>query len=164
MAMFQSCLEANKAYAAGFRLGGLAMPPAKGLAVVACMDARLTVEQFLGLKTGDAHIIRNAGGLVTDDALRSLIISQTLLGTREIFVINHTDCGMLTFTDGALKARLKKERGADPGALRFYPFKDLEANVRTQVRKLRRSPFILKETAIHGLIYQVEDGRLRVVE
>lgn len=156
-------VDANKRYAEKFNLGHLPMPPAKKLAVVACMDARLTVEEILGLKTGDAHIIRNAGGIVTDDALRSLIISQRLLGTREILVINHTDCGMLTFKDEDLRQRLKQETGADAGHLHFHAFPNLEENVRAQVKKIKDSPFILKDVPVYGLIYQVENGKLQEV-
>ena len=156
-------VHANKQYSEKFDRSKLAMPPAKKLAIVACMDARLTVEEFLGLKTGDAHIIRNAGGIVTDDALRSLIISQRLLGTREILVINHTDCGMLTFKDEDLRKRLHQETGADASALHFYAFPNLEENVRAQVKKIKDSPFILKEVPVHGLIYHVENGQLQEV-
>jgi carbonic anhydrase len=156
-------VPANKQYAETFDRSKLAMPPAKKLAVVACMDARLTVEEVLGLKTGDAHIIRNAGGIVTDDVLRSLIISQRLLGTREILVINHTDCGMLTFKDEDLRQRLKQETGADASHLHFHAFPNLEENVRAQVKKIKDSPFILKDVPVHGLIYHVENGQLQEV-
>ncbi|MCC7352814.1 MAG: carbonic anhydrase [Anaerolineae bacterium] len=156
-------VHANKQYAEKFDRSRLAMPPDKKLAIVACMDARLTVEEALGLKTGDAHIIRNAGGVVTDDALRSLIISQRLLGTREILVINHTDCGMLTFKDEELRKRLKKETGTDCSHLSFHAFSDPEENVRAQVKKIKDSSLILKDVAVHGLIYHVESGRLQEV-
>jgi len=112
MSVIDEALKANQEYAAAFRLGGLAMPPARKLAVVACMDARLTVEQFLGLKTGDAHIIRNAGGIATEDAIRSLLISHYLLGTQEFMIVNHTDCGMLTFKDEDLLSRLENHSAA----------------------------------------------------
>lgn len=156
-------VQANKQYAEKFDRSRLAMPPAKNLAIVACMDARLTVEEVLGLKTGDAHIIRNAGGIVTDDALRSLIISQRLLGTREILVINHTDCGMLTFKDEDLRQQLQKATGADCSGLQFHAFPNLEKNVRAQVKKIKDSPFILKDVQVHGLIYHVENGQLQEV-
>ncbi len=161
--LYQQLLEENQRYAAQFDRSQLAMPPAKKLAIVVCMDARLTVEDFLGLKTGDAHIIRNAGGIVTEDALRSLIISQRLLGTRQVLVINHTDCGMLTFQDDDLRDRLTKETGVDASHLKFHSFSDLEANVRAQVEKIKDSAFILPDVEVHGLIYQVEDGGLRQV-
>ena len=142
----------------------MAIPPAKKLAIVACMDARLTVEEFLGLKTGDAHIIRNAGGIVTDDEIRSLVISTELLGTREILVINHTDCGMLTFNEDEVKTKLQQKTGVDTSKLRLYPFKDLKTNVREQVKKIKDSPFISKEIPVYGFIYHVEDGSLEKVE
>ena len=160
---YEQLLAANERYAVGFDRSQLAHPPARKLAVVACMDARLTVEDFLGLRTGEAHIIRNAGGIVTDDALRSLVISQWLLGTREVLVINHTDCGMLTFRDDDLRARLARETGADASHLTFHSFSDLEANVAAQVEKIKSSPFILHSVDVRGLIFQVEDGRLREV-
>src|SRR3970040_1195187 len=115
MSVYEEAQQANAAYASSFALGHLTLPPAKQLAVVTCMDARLTIEPMLGLRTGDAHVIRNAGGLVTDDALRSLILSHKLLGTETILVIEHTDCGMLTFRDEELHERLKEETGKDAG-------------------------------------------------
>ncbi len=164
MAMYEKCLEMNKRYGESFDRSKLAALPSKKLAIVVCMDARLTVEEFLGLKTGDAHIIRNAGGIVTDDALRSLIISYKLLGTKEFFVINHTDCGMLTFTDDQLRKTLKKDTGADASALEFYFFKNLRENVRKQVKKIKDSPFIPNNISVHGFIYQVENGLLKEVK
>ena len=163
MAMRDECVAANERYAASFNLGGLPMPPGKKLAVVVCMDARLMPDRFLGLDTGDAHVIRNAGGIVTDDALRSLIISHRLLGTNEFFVINHTDCGMLTFEDDQLRQKLKDETGTDATGMQFYAFKNLEQNVQAQVQKIKSSPFLPADIPVHGFIYQVEDGRLRQV-
>jgi carbonic anhydrase len=163
MSYYEQVLEANRRYAESFDRSKLAMPPSKRLVVVACMDARLTVEELLGLKTGEAHIIRNAGGLVTDDALRSLIISYKLLGTREFFVINHSDCGMLTFTDEQLRQQLTKDTGADAGSLAFYAFNNLEENVRAQVAQIRNSPFIPKDISVRGFVYQVENGLLKEV-
>jgi len=163
MAVYEETLEANQQYARSFGLAHLEMPPARKLAVVACMDARLTVEQFLGLKTGEAHIIRNAGGLATDDALRSLIISTRLLGTRTIYVIEHTDCGMLTFQDEQLRQQLKAETGKDTSHLRFHTFTDLEANLRTQLRHIRENPFLPRDIELRGFIYDVRSGRLREV-
>src|SRR6185436_3416904 len=125
MSIIDEALKANETYARNFSLGQLAMPPARKLAIVACMDARMTIEEELGLKTGDAHIIRNAGGIVTEDALRSLIISHHLLGTQEFLIINHTDCGMLTFKDDELRAKLEASTGAAAVApARFYSFGD----------------------------------------
>ena len=163
MGVYEETLEANQQYAAGFGLGHLPMPPARKLAVVACMDARLTVEQFLGLKTGEAHIIRNAGGLATDDALRSLIISTRLLGTRTIFVIEHTDCGMLTFRDEQLRQQLKSETGQETSHLDFHAFANLEENLRAQLRRIRENPFLPRDIELHGFIYDVRSGRLREV-
>ena len=163
MGAYEETLEANQQYGQSFALGHLPMPPARKLAVVACMDARLTVEQFLGLKTGEAHIIRNAGGLVTDDALRSLIISTRLLGTRTIFVIEHTDCGMLTFQDEQLRQQLKSETGQETSHLHFHAFTDLEGNLRTQLRRIRESPFLPRDIELHGFIYDVRTGRLREI-
>lgn len=140
------------------------MPPARKLAVLACMDARLTVEQFLGLKTGDAHIIRNAGGIATEDAVRSLIISHHLLGTEEILVVNHTDCGMLTFKDEDLRARLRQQTGAAVVApARFYSFSDLDENVREQIQRIKTHPWLPKHLPVRGFIYDVRTGKLREV-
>ncbi len=137
------------------------MPPGRKLAVLACMDARLTVEDVLGLRSGDAHIIRNAGGLATDDAIRSLVISQQLLGTEEVIVIEHTGCGMLTFQDADVHRELVKRTGSDVD-LPFLAFPDLESNLREQVSRIRAHPWI-KDVPVHGLVYEVETGRLREV-
>src|SRR6202040_1577594 len=143
MSITDEVLAANQQYASKFDKGSLAMPPAKKLAILACMDARLTVEQLLGLKTGDAHIIRNAGGIATEDALRSLIISHHLLGTQEFMVINHTDCGMLAFKDEALRKHLEEKMGARPDELtHFHAFDDLEENVRVQVERIKSHPWV----------------------
>ncbi len=163
MTLYEDILAANRRYAEAFDLGQLPLPPARRLAVVACMDARLSVEAALGLRTGDAHVIRNAGGVVTQDVLRSLVISHWLLGTREFLVINHTDCGMATFRDEELRERLRRETGADPAGLHFHAFADLEENVRRQVEVIRASPFIPRAIPIRGLVYEVETGRLREV-
>jgi carbonic anhydrase len=164
MGTYEENLEANRKYAERFHLGEVPAPPAKKLAVVACMDARLTVEEVLGLKSGDAHIIRNAGGLVTEDALRSLIISTHLLGTRTFYVIQHTDCGMLSFTDGQLRERLQQETGHDAGHLEFHAFPELEESVHRQLAKIRENPFLAHVTEIHGFIFDVRTGKLREVE
>jgi carbonic anhydrase len=160
MGIYEENLAANQQYAEKFALGHLPMPPARKLAVVACMDARLTVEQFLGLKTGDAHIIRNAGGLVTEDALRSLIISSHLLGTRTCYVIQHTDCGMLTFTDEKLREKLKTETGHDASHLHFHSFSDVEKSVKKQLQTIRSNPFLPRDIDVHGFIYDVRSGKL----
>jgi carbonic anhydrase len=163
MGIYEENLAANQQYAEKFALGHLPMPPARKLAVVACMDARLTVEQFLGLKTGDAHIIRNAGGLVTEDASRSLIISSHLLGTRTYYVIQHTDCGMLTFTDEKLREKLKTETGHDASHLHFHSFSDVEKSVKKQLQTIRSNPFLPRDIDVHGFIYDVRTGKLREI-
>jgi carbonic anhydrase len=160
MGIYEENLAANQQYAEKFTLGHLPMPPARKLAIVACMDARLTVEQFLGLKTGDAHIIRNAGGLVTEDAIRSLIISSYLLGTRTYYVIQHTDCGMLTFTDAKLREQLKTETGHDASHLHFHSFSDVEKSVKKQLQTIRSNPFLPRGIDVHGFVYDVRMGKL----
>ncbi len=155
-------LKNNEAYAASFDKSDLPLPPAKKVAVVACMDARLVPTRILGLEEGDAHVIRNAGGVITDEEIRSLAISQHLLGTEEIILIHHTDCGMLTFTDEQFKSQLEAASGQRPdwdsGA-----FADLEGNVRESVQKVVDSPFIPKTDAVRGFVYEVETGKLREV-
>ena len=138
---YARALAENERYAAQFDRSALPLPPGRKLAVLACMDARLTVEDVLGLRTGDAHIIRNAGGLATDDALRSLVISQQLLGTEEVIVVEHTGCGMLTFQDADVHAELVARTGADID-LQFHAFPDLESNLRAQVQRIREHPWI----------------------
>ena len=164
MSIVDETLKANETYAKNFTLGALPMPPARKLAILACMDARLTVEQFLGLKTGEAHIIRNAGGIATDDAVRSLIISHYLLGTQEFAVINHTDCGMLTFKDDELVSKLRAMTGAAAVApARFFSFSSLEDNVREQVQKIKSHPWIPRGIPVRAFIYDVKTGKLREV-
>ncbi len=163
MAIFDELLEGNRRYAESFRLGELPILPAKKLAVVACIDARLTVEELLGLRTGDAHIIRNAGGLVTDDALRSLILSTQVLGTRAVAVIQHTDCGMLKFSEAELRQRIQQATGQDTTGLCFHVFADLEQSVAEQLRRIRNNPFLPRELQARGYIYDVHTGRLREV-
>ncbi|MFB3776266.1 MAG: beta-class carbonic anhydrase [Bryobacteraceae bacterium] len=164
MSVVDEALKANEAYAKNFTFGGLPMPPSRKLAVLACMDARLMVDQVLGLKSGEAHVIRNAGGIATEDAVRSLIISHHLLGTQEFAVINHTDCGMLTFKDEELAARLQKETGAAALApARFYTFRSLEENVREQIQRIKSHPWIPSQIPVRGFIYDVKTGRLQEV-
>jgi carbonic anhydrase len=148
--------SANESYASGFTKTDLPMPPARRLAVVTCMDARLDPARFLGLEEGDAHVIRNAGGVVTDDALRSLAISHHLLGTQEALVIAHDDCGMLTFRDEELQERL----GTDAA---FHAFPDLEESVRDSVKRIRESPLLPESFTASGFVYDVRTGRLREV-
>jgi carbonic anhydrase len=165
MSKTDEVIRANEEYARNFKLSSLRAPPARHLAIVACMDARLTVEQFSGLKTGDAHIIRNAGGVVTDDVIRSLLISHYLLGTNEWIIVEHTDCGMLTFKDEDLLARLEKETGAVAHApSHFHTFSDLETNLRRQIAKVRAHPWVPKEIPVRGFIYDVNTGRLNEVK
>jgi carbonic anhydrase len=162
MSETEKLLKANEVYARTEFPGKQPIPPSRHVAVLACMDARLSVNQLLGLKTGEAHVIRNAGGIASDDAIRSLIISNELLGTREFVVINHTDCGMLTFKDSDLAERLER-KFARPGAaskLQFHSFANLEENVRNQVKKIKEHPLIPKEIPVSGFIYDVETGRL----
>ena len=164
MSVTDDVLTANQSYARNFNLGHLAMPPARKLAIVACMDARLTVEQILGLRTGDAHIVRNAGGIVTEDALRSLIISHHLLGTEEVIIINHTDCGMLTFKDEKLRAQLEEKTGTTAVTpAHFHAFENVEENVRQQVQRVRSHPWIPKHISVRGFVYDVKTGRLHEV-
>jgi carbonic anhydrase len=152
-----------ESYAASFDKGDLPLPPAKKVAVLACMDARLIPTRVLGLNEGEAHVIRNAGGVVTDDAIRSLAISQNLLGTEEIILIHHTDCGMLTFTDEELARRLEEETGHRP-EWTAHAFGDLEQDVRESIAKIEESPFIPRTDSVRGFVYEVETGRLREVE
>jgi carbonic anhydrase len=152
----------SEQYAEGFDKGDLPMPPGKGVAIVACMDARLNPYGLLGLEEGDAHVIRNAGGVVTDDAIRSLAISQRLLGTSEIVLIHHTDCGMLTFQDDEFKREIQDETGVKPEwAAEAFP--DVDEDVRQSLARIQASPFIPKKDAVRGFVYEVESGRLREV-
>jgi carbonic anhydrase len=149
-------------YAASFDKGDLPLPPARKLAVLACMDARLNPYGILGLQEGDAHILRNAGGVVTDDEIRSLAISQRLLGTEEIILIHHTDCGMLTFTDDEFKRAVQDDVGIKP-EWAAEAFDDLDEDVRQSVARIKASPFIPRRDAVRGFVYEVETGRLREV-
>jgi carbonic anhydrase len=162
MSVTDELLANNERYADGFDKGDLPLPPAKGVAVVACMDARLHVSKMLGLQEGDAHIIRNAGGAVTDDAIRSLAISQRLLGTREIILIHHTGCGMLTFTDDEFRRQIERETGVRP-AWAAEAFSDLEEDLRQSMARIRASPFLPHNNDVRGFVYEVETGRLREV-
>jgi carbonic anhydrase len=155
-------LENAGAYAETFDNGELALPPARRIAIVACMDARLDPSALLGLREGDAHVIRNAGGVITDDEIRSLAISQRLLQTEEIMLIHHTDCGMLTFKDDELRREIQDETGVKP-AWAAEAFDDLEEDVRQSVARIEASPFIPRKDAIRGFVYEVETGRLREV-
>jgi carbonic anhydrase len=152
----------NQAYVDGFDKGDLPMPPAKKVAVVACMDARLDPARVLGLEEGDAHVIRNAGGVISEDAIRSLVISQRLLGTEEIILVHHTDCGMLTFEDADVKAAIASETGIRP-PFALEAFADVDDDVRQSIARVKASPFVGRTDAVRGFVYEVETGRLREV-
>ena len=162
MTVTDELLRNNAVYAESFDKGDLPSPPAKGVAVVACMDARLDVHKILGLEEGDAHVIRNAGGVITDDEIRSLTISQRLLGTREIILIHHTDCGMLTFSDDELKGQIQEEVGMKPH-FALESFTDLEEDVRQSIARIKASPFVPNKDSVRGFVYEVETGLLREV-
>ena len=161
MAFTDELLRNNETYAAAFA-GPLPLPPSKHTAVVACMDARLNVYGALGLREGESHVIRNAGGVVTEDVIRSLAISQRLLGTTEIVLVHHTDCGMLTFTDDAFKRDIQDEVGIKP-AWAAEAFGDIDEDVRQSLRRIRRSPFVAKTTSLRGFVFDVATGLLREV-
>ena len=162
MSTIDLLLENAEAYAAGFDKNGLPLPPGRRVAILACMDARLNPYGLLGLSEGDAHVIRNAGGVVTDDEIRSLAISQRLLGTEEIMLIHHTDCGMLTFGDDEFRQDIQRETGIKPE----WPAEtvdDLDEDVRQSIARIKASPFIPKTDSVRGFVYDVETGRLREV-
>jgi carbonic anhydrase len=162
MSVTDELVQNAERYAEQFDKGSLPMPPGKQVAVVACMDARLNPYGVLGLQEGDAHVIRNAGGVVTDDVIRSLTISQRLLGTREIILIHHTDCGMLTFNDDGVKAQILADTGIRPPfALEAFP--NLDEDVRQSIARIQASPFVPLKDAIRGFVYEVEKGTLREV-
>ena len=163
MSNFDEFIASNQEYAAQFDRGELPMPPARKVAVLTCMDARLHPAKFLGLDVGDAHVIRNAGGRASEDALRSLVISERLLGTQEIVVIHHTDCGMLTFSNQDLIDKIRDDLGADATGRDFLPFSDLEQSVRDDVATLRQSPLIPSDIVISGAIYDVRSGKLQEI-
>jgi len=151
----------NQRYADAFS-GPLPLPPARGVAIVACMDARLNVYALAGLSEGEAHVIRNAGGVVTDDVIRSLAISQRLLGTREIMLIHHTECGMLTFTDDEFKAAIQEETGVKP-PWAAEAFADLDTDVRQSIARIKASPFVPHRDAVRGFVFDVASGKLSEV-
>ena len=161
MTVTEEYLANNVEYAKTFT-GPLPLPPSKHVAVVACMDARLDVYRILGLKDGEAHVIRNAGGVVTDDEIRSLAISQRLLGTKEIILIHHTDCGMLTFTDDVFKQEIQDETGIKP-EWAAEAFADVEEDVRQSLRRIQNSPFVTKHESLRGFVFDVATGKLNEV-
>jgi len=162
MSVTDELLRNNADYAASFNTGDLPMPPGKGVAVVACMDARLNVYGALGLQEGDAHVIRNAGGVVSEDAIRSLVISQRLLGTREIVLIHHSDCGMLTFSDDEVKAAIEADTGLRP-SFALEAFTDLERDVRQSIARIKANPFIPNKDSVRGFVFDVHSGVLKEV-
>ena len=162
MTVIDELLQNATSYAESFDKADLALPPARRIAIVACMDARLNPHALLGLEEGDAHVIRNAGGVITDDEIRSLAISQRLLGTEEIVLIHHTDCGMLTFTDDELRRQIQDETGVKP-AWAAEAFDDLDEDVRQSIARIEASPFIPRKDKIRGFVYEVETGRVREV-
>jgi carbonic anhydrase len=162
MSRTDELLANNAAYVDTFDKADLPTPPGRGVAVVACMDARLDPARALGLEEGDAHVIRNAGGVVTDDAIRSLVISQRLLGTTEVILIHHTDCGMLTFTDDEVKRQIEQDTGIRP-PFALEAFSDLEGDVRQSIARIKASPFVPHTQSVRGFIYDVKTGELREV-
>jgi carbonic anhydrase len=162
MTVTDELLQNAETYAASFDHGDLPLPPAKKVAVVACMDARLNPYGLLRLREGDAHVIRNAGGVITDDEIRSLAISQRLLATEEIILIHHTDCGMLTFGDDEFRRSIQDEVGIKP-EWAAESFSDVDEDVRQSLARINASPFIPNKSSVRGFVYQVEDGRLREV-
>ena len=162
MSAIDDFVKNNEDYARNFDKGDLPLPPARKVAVVACMDARVNPYPILGLSEGDAHVIRNAGGVVTDDEIRSLAISQRLLGTEEIMLIHHTDCGMLTFSDDDFKADIQKDTGVKP-TWAAESFEDLDEDVRQSIERIKGSPFIPNKDNVRGFVYEVETGKLREV-
>jgi carbonic anhydrase len=162
MPTIDELIDNAEAYAKTFDRGELPLPPAKRIAIVACMDARLNPYGLLGLREGDAHVIRNAGGVITDDEIRSLAISQRLLGTEEIMLIHHTDCGMLTFADDDFRRQVQDDTGIKP-EWAAETFSDLDEDVRQSIARIKASPFIPRKDQVRGFVYDVHDGRLREV-
>ena len=163
VSIFDELMEHNKGYAKRFDLGHLQTPPVKKLVILTCMDSRMDLEQLLGLRVGDAHMIRNAGGIATDDAIRSLILSTHLLGTRAIAVIQHTQCGLMSITDEEFRWRLSSETGRDASHLQFHAFRDIDHNIAEQVLRIRQHPFLPKQIQVRGYAYDVATGALREV-
>jgi carbonic anhydrase len=163
MPVLDEILSANERYATSFDKGELAMPPGRHFAIVTCMDARLDPAKYVGLAEGDAHVIRNAGGIVTDDALRSLVISHWLLGTQEVVVVGHTDCGVVTFTNEQLQANLADEANVDASGSDFLPFPEVSVRVRESVRRIEETPLLPASFEVRGFVYDVRSGRLEEV-
>ena len=164
MSVFEEMLAHNLGYAKRFDLGHLKTPPARKLVILTCMDSRMDLEQLLGLRVGDAHMIRNAGGLATEDAIRSLLLSTHLLGTRSIAIIQHTECGLMSVTDEEFRWRLSTSTGKDASHLQFHAFRELDRNVREQVARVRQDPFLPPAIEVRGFVYDVKRGSLREVQ
>jgi len=164
MSVFDEMLAHNAGYAQRFGLGHLQTPPARKLVILTCMDSRMDLEELLGLRVGDAHMIRNAGGLATDDAIRSLILSTHLLGTRSITIIQHTECGLMSISDEEFRSRLSASTGQDASHLQFHAFRDLDHNVREQVVRVRHNPFLPQTIDVRGFVYDVKRGSLREIK
>ena len=162
MSVIDELLENNARYADTFDKADVPLPPGRHLAIVACMDARLDPHRMLGLEEGDAHVIRNAGGVVSDDAIRSIMISQRLLGTREVMLIHHTDCGMLTFRDDDVKDSIEADTGLRP-SFALEAFRDLDQNIRQSIARIKASPFVPNKDQIRGFVYDCATGRLKEV-
>lgn len=163
MSVIDELVTSNASYANAFQHGALPLPPARKVALVVCMDARIDPAKALGLKEGDAHVIRNAGGRFAD-ALRSLAISQTLLGTEEVAFVHHTDCGMLTFTDASIREQLKKNQKVDADHIAFLAFDDLDESVRADLRAYRASSLVRQDIPVRGFVYDVKTGAVREVK
>jgi carbonic anhydrase len=159
--VFDEMVSHNATYAETFALSHLQTPPARKLVIVTCMDSRMDLEQLLGLEVGDAHMIRNAGGLATDDVIRSLLLSTHLLGTQSIAVIQHTECGLLSITDEQFRIRLSAQTGRDASHLEFHSFTDLDRNVEAQVNRILHHPFLPEDIEVRGYVYDVKSGKLR---
>lgn len=162
MSVIDELLDNNARYVDTFDKGDVPLPPGRNLAIVACMDARLDPHRMLGLEEGDAHVIRNAGGVVSDDAIRSIVISQRLLGTREIMLIHHTDCGMLTFRDDDVKDSIEADTGLRP-SFALEAFGDLDQDIRQSIARIKASPFVPNKDHIRGFVYDCATGRLKEV-
>ncbi|HKJ00036.1 MAG TPA: carbonic anhydrase [bacterium] len=163
MSVNEELLEHNRRYAADFQDGDLPTPPSRRMVIVTCMDSRLMLYELLGLRNGEAHVIRNAGGIVNEETLRSLLISTRLLATRDVVVINHTECGMLTFTEEGFRAKLREELGRPIDPFPLYAFDNLEENVRWQVEKIRTAPLLPPGLNVCGFVYDVKSGCLKEV-
>ena len=163
MALMEHLLHANELYANSFRMGRLPRSPRLELVILTCMDSRIDPDRILGLQEGDAHVIRNAGGRASDDAIRSMVISYRLLGTREFLVIHHTDCGMHKITNERMHEELLNDLGADVSHVDFMPISDPDETVRADVEAIRSSPMVRADIEVHGFVYDVETGRLREV-